>query len=339
MVYELDDSGERVKLDITEESELGSILHPEQVVVIVKEELRRIYIWKGAKAPVRKRFISSRVAQSLQEELVKVAAFHRCKIISIDQGSEVEEFLNVFKLESMPVTEKLADMRYIRNVDRQKMLDQGIVPEEGPQVVTIDVEEDKKDEYFSPALEELNIGADEIGVISLPSAKAKTTQTPKVEKVSPSKRVYSQAKPSALSDSDKKKVMDKILGTPVPENYKRLNLILGHTLYGAVSKKVKVLGKNMEETDWEPVLKIPKALIELDDHKLRAYLDTDKGIVEAIEILEKSEKKSTEPKDATSNKPTAKRATVKQDTVNVNSEDKSTLVTTTKRKLPEVPKE
>ena len=123
MVYELDDSGERGKLEVNDESEIEELLNPEQVFVIVKEELRRIYIWKGAKSPVRKRFISSRVAQALQEELVKVAAFHRCKIVSVDQGSEPEEFLNVFDLESMPVTEKLADMRYIRNIDRQKIED------------------------------------------------------------------------------------------------------------------------------------------------------------------------------------------------------------------------
>ncbi|TFF99100.1 MAG: hypothetical protein EU542_09355, partial [Promethearchaeota archaeon] len=69
MVFELLDTGERQKVEV-EEVDLHSILAPEQVFVIVNEEIRRIYIWKGAKSPVRKRFISSRVASGLQEELV-----------------------------------------------------------------------------------------------------------------------------------------------------------------------------------------------------------------------------------------------------------------------------
>ena len=72
MVFELDDSGERVRLPITEgefcEDNGSKVLHPEQVVVILKEAIRRIYIWKGAKSPVRRRFISSRVASQLQQE-------------------------------------------------------------------------------------------------------------------------------------------------------------------------------------------------------------------------------------------------------------------------------
>ncbi|MFX1312311.1 MAG: hypothetical protein ACFFHD_06830, partial [Promethearchaeota archaeon] len=114
MVYELDDSGERRELNITQD-QIEDILNPEQVLVIVREDLRRIFIWKGGKSPVRKRFISSRVAQTLQEELRKDSRYHRCKIVSVDAGDEPVEFLDAFQLESMEVTERLPDMRYVRN--------------------------------------------------------------------------------------------------------------------------------------------------------------------------------------------------------------------------------
>jgi hypothetical protein len=338
MVYELDDSGERERLDINDESELENILHPEQVVVIVKEELRRIYIWKGAKSPVRKRFISSRVAQSLQEELVKVAAFHRCKIVSVDQGSEVEEFLNVFNLESMPVVEKLADMRYIRNIDRQKMLDQGITPEEGPKVVKVKAESKEKEEYYSPALDEIKREPKKAAI----PIKSSTH-------ISPPKRAYSPVRVAGgLSETEKKKIMKKILDKEVPKNFKRLNLILGHILYGAVSKKVKVLGKTVEETEWEPVKKIPTDLIELDDHKIRAYLNQKQGIVEAIEILEKAETEKKAVKKAPIKKPAAKKAPAKKTPAKKPATKKAPAkkapskkknpTSTSKRKLPEIPK-
>ncbi|GAH43014.1 unnamed protein product, partial [marine sediment metagenome] len=123
--FELLDDGTKNELDTSPE-ELGSILDPNQVFVIVREDLRRIFIWKGSKSPVRKRFISSRVAQELQNELIKSAGFHRCIIKSIDQGDELVEFLNAFGLESMEVTERLPDMRYIRNIERDGMA-QGII--------------------------------------------------------------------------------------------------------------------------------------------------------------------------------------------------------------------
>ena len=148
MVYQLDDSGERVRIDVPED-DLQSALHPEEVFVIVKEELRRIFIWKGAKSPVRQRFISSRVASALQEELVKAAAFHRAKIVSVDQGDEPTEFLRAFGLQSMEVTEKLADMRYVRNIEKE-------APEKFGGLVDDSLKKAaQEEEYFSPALQEL----------------------------------------------------------------------------------------------------------------------------------------------------------------------------------------
>ena len=66
-----------------------------------------------------------------------------------------------------------------------------------------------------------------------------------------------------------------------------MNLILGHTLYAAVSKTAQVFGKDVEETEWEPVKKVPNNMIELNNHSLRIHFDENKGIVEAVEVLEK----------------------------------------------------
>jgi len=311
MVYELDDSGDKIRLAATEEEFVvdngQNFLHPEQVLIIVKESIRRIYIWKGAKSPVRKRFISSRVGGALQEELVKNAAFHRCKIVSVDQGDEVREFLNAFRFESMPVEEKLADMRYIRNIDRDKMLDAGVIPDEAPKFVKV---EPKPEPHVSPALEEL----EKEKVVPLPQGskeKAKKVAPVRREPARPSPtRTTTASRPSAgLSENQTKIIMEKIINTEVPEGYKRQNLILGHKLYGAVTKKVDVFGKTIEETNFEEVPKVPKETIELNDRKLRVYFDDKNGIVEALEVLEKidgSTEVSKKPK-ATEKKSTVKK--------------------------------
>ena len=285
MVYELDDSGEKVKLDLAEEN-LQENLHPEQVLVIIREDLRRIFIWKGPKSPVRKRFISSRVASALQEELMKDSRYHRCKIVSVDAGDEPTEFLNAFRLQSMEVTERLADMRYVRNIERERM-EQAVISDVTPKANKAQAEE----EYFSPALQDTS---NEVVVSSFSATAPKQrSQYPTSSMAKPSRI----SKPKGLSDEDTQKIKEKILKTEVSKGLKRSNLILGHTLYAAVSKIANVFGKEVEETDWEPVKKVPKEMIELDNHVLRVYFDENKGIVEAIEVLEKGTKSEVTQKE------------------------------------------
>lgn len=285
MVYELDDSGDKNKVSMAEE-ELQSNLHPEQVLVIVREDLRRIFIWKGSKSPVRKRFISSRVAQDLQEELRNKASYHRCKIVSVDAGDEPIEFLNAFQLETMEVTERLADMRYVRNIDREKM-NEAVITDVAPKVT-----ETKEEEYFSPALQDTTSN-EVISRVPEPTSPPKPrprTQYPTQPRTKT---------PAGLSKEEQEKIKDRILKNDTTDSSKRLNLILGHTLFAAVSKTAKVFGKEVEETTWEPVKKVPKETIELDNHVLRIYFNETKGIVEAVEILEKEEIESTPKKTTT----------------------------------------
>ncbi|MFX1374696.1 MAG: hypothetical protein ACFFA0_02685 [Promethearchaeota archaeon] len=107
MVYEVKNNGEEFKLNLTEEvfrqNNGNQVLHPSQVAIIIKEGLRRIYIWKGISSSVRKKFIASRVASNLQRKLIDSSNFHRCKIVSVDQGDEPQEFLNAFGFQKVPI--------------------------------------------------------------------------------------------------------------------------------------------------------------------------------------------------------------------------------------------
>jgi len=323
MVYELDDSGDYNKIGMAEE-QLQSNLHPEQVLVIVREDLRRIFIWKGPKSPVRKRFISSRVAQELQENLRKDARFHRCKIVSVDAGDEPSEFLNAFQLESMEVTERLADMRYIRNIEREKM-NEAVITDVVPKVT-----ETKEEEYFSPALQDTTSN---VVKSSFTTGISKSTSLPK-----PGPRTQYQTQPMArtpagLSKEDQKKIKDNILKTEISDNHKRLNLILGHTLLAAVSKTAKVFGEEVIETEWEPVKKVPKDMIELNNHVVRVYFNETKGIVEAVEILEKEGKPKSTPKKVTTAKSTTKSSSLTPMPTKPNSMNTASIKTASTKKI------
>jgi hypothetical protein len=127
--YELEDDGERKELFFLEK-DLAQFLNPEQVLVLIREDLKRIFIWKGAKSSVNKRFISSKVAREIQQDILKDPRYHLCKIVSVDQGDEVQEFLDAFNLESMEVKERLEDMKYIRKRDKSKVNKEILYPEE-----------------------------------------------------------------------------------------------------------------------------------------------------------------------------------------------------------------
>ena len=85
IVYDLENTGDLTKLNIKPE-ELQNHLNPEQVLIIIRKDLRRIYIWKGAKSSIRKRFISSRVALDILRELNQKDRDY--KIILIDPIDE-----------------------------------------------------------------------------------------------------------------------------------------------------------------------------------------------------------------------------------------------------------
>ena len=99
MVFELDDLGEKKRVKAAEEG-LPSflLLHPEQIYVIIREDLRRIFIWKGPKSTTRDKLVSSRTTIALQEELREEFGLHPCKVISVDVGDEPLEFLSTFNL-------------------------------------------------------------------------------------------------------------------------------------------------------------------------------------------------------------------------------------------------
>ncbi len=323
MVYEVDNSGEKVKLDIIED-DLQNNLHPEQVLVIIKEDLRRIFIWKGAKSPVRKRFISSRIAQSLQEDLMQDARYHRCKIVSVDAGDEPTEFLRAFQLESMKVEDRLEDMRYIRNIEREGMIQQGSVVETKKSSKKDQTEE----EYFSPALKDL--GKKVVASSFSASAPKSRPKSQPMAKTSTAKRS------SGISDNQKQKIKEKILKTEIPSEHKRLNLILGNTLFAAVSKTAKIFGKEVEETNWEPVKKVPKEMVELDNHVLRVYFNEKEGVVEALEILEIIDPKNSVKKSPTI-KPVAKKKSPKTKPAAKKRSPTTKPKASGRRQLPKIP--
>jgi len=273
MIFGLESTGEKVKLDISEDefcvNNGQNILDPHQVLVIVKESIRRIYIWKGVNSHVRKKFIASRIAAELQNDLVVDGHFHRCKIISVDQGDEPNDFMRAFNFKAIKAPEFLE-----RDSVEFKQLHMSSLKKS--------TETSNKKVHGWKALPPSLKGEAKSQVIT---KKIDTSNAPKPKQ------------PVKYPQLDNKRIIDKIVKNKVPADFKRQNLILGNfQIYGATVKKAKVFGKEVEEVEWEPVNSIPEGPIELTDRTIRLYINGNSGNVEGIEILQKLEASKIEEK-------------------------------------------
>ena len=298
IVYMLENDGTYAEVEM-EFDKVGEHLNSADVWLMVRQDLRRLFIWKGPTSPVRKRFISSRVAAEIQENLRKGGGRH-LKIVSCDAGDEPIEFLSAFDLEPYEVTEQLQDMRYTRNIDREK---------EKQDALKKKLEARKKKKaYTSPLLKEAqekgNLNLDES--VDVPEIKKVSAPPPEIKKVSappPKKKVTPKpkAKPKSTitrSESlDYEEILKRILDNEPPNGLKRMNIIIEGILYSPAISTSKVLGKTIEKETWMSVTELPDSIIDMESKIIRFFSSKDKTSIEAIELYEgEPEKKNSSSK-------------------------------------------
>ncbi len=85
------DSGETVQ--ITDGAPAKTHMKGDEVLIIIDDEERLIWIWKGNEAPVRRKFIAARRASGIRDQRGLVY-----KIVSEDEGQEGTKFLEAMGL-------------------------------------------------------------------------------------------------------------------------------------------------------------------------------------------------------------------------------------------------
>ncbi len=289
--YHVLNSGEKEEIPDVEIDKVSELFGPEEVMLLVRFDLRRIFIWKGYKSPVRKRFISSRVSAGIQSECGDKGM--HMKIISVDAGDEPIEFLKAFDVDPYEVddTDRLQDMYYVRNSERQDLEDKEL-----REKIKKKKKKKEKEGYYSPALDKkVKFGEDKKKEMAKSSKHQKELRKKRpVKKVRAPSRKKSRSRSrsaggvsDSLSAKQKKKIKEKILAYELPDGYKRLNIIIGTDLYGPQKVVSKVFGKEVEETKWDIVGNVPDGKIDLDAGKIQAVCKDNK--VQGLVVLAKGE--------------------------------------------------
>jgi hypothetical protein len=93
-IWNIERSGELTPLS----SKLTEVLNTERVLLIVIDQTKTIYLWKGINSPVAKKFIGARCGQQLRGE--KGLLY---KVVPIDEGEEPSDFEDIKDLEPSEV--------------------------------------------------------------------------------------------------------------------------------------------------------------------------------------------------------------------------------------------
>ncbi|MBS7288352.1 MAG: hypothetical protein KIH01_06300, partial [Candidatus Freyarchaeota archaeon] len=86
VVYDVNLEGDLVEL----KSFSRDVLSSDKVVIVVAERQRKIYLWKGKKSSVKKKFVGARKASDLRAEWGLTF-----KVVALDEGEEDGDFLSL----------------------------------------------------------------------------------------------------------------------------------------------------------------------------------------------------------------------------------------------------
>jgi hypothetical protein len=265
-VFQLHDSGEYSKIDDASLDNIEGLLKEDDVLLILCPEVRRLYIFQGANAPVNKKFISSRVAGQIQRERVKNAGMQH-KIVAVDQNDEPDEFIESLGLKSV-------------KTEAQRL-----------------EEKSRQAEEEAKKFEELMHQPDYVPEQKAPSendtVKASSNLARFMEKTStamasfgPVTNIGAGVPTAGMSEKDKQEILDAVLKEKLPDgaNAVREHLILNESLYVNVKKAAKIFDEDVEVESWDAFnAPLKDGFMLIDNRKIRLLIKDKK--IKAVEIL------------------------------------------------------
>lgn len=262
-VYDVVETGELMELTIPGQlkAELGS----ERVLIIVDDDDRKIWLWKGVEAGVRKKFIAARQGQSVRSQRGLVY-----KVMSIDGGEEPDAFLELLGVkpksaEPKPEVEVKVDLP-------DKTIE--ITPDEPPPPrKPVKPKAKVKTPVPKPAPQ------------PTPAAVATSqlgTEYNGAEQQWPTRSVTTSIVPAPAQDD----IIGRVANSTPPAGYRRELVIIGQEVFTSVDRTVSFLGKTQTTSQLERTRTLPDGPFFGGDYTPRILVED--GRVLATEFLKKS---------------------------------------------------
>ena len=274
-VFRLHTTGEYSPVEDVSLDNIEDFFKDEEVFIILYPDVRRLYIWQGKSAPVQKRFISSRVASKMQKENLRSTGMQH-KIVAIDQGDELDEFVTNLSLKGVKTRAQRLEEKKKKEEEEARKFEELMAK---PDIL----KEDKKPEQ---------------NAVKASSHLAKfMKKAAAMPNYGPVSNPGVQAR-SGLSDKEKQELLDLVLKEEVPAGFKREHLIMDGDLYVSMKKIGKVFDEEVEIETWDEFNGALKdGFKKIDNRQVRLLIDNKK--IKAVEIL-KPEASPSEQQNETS---------------------------------------
>ncbi|MFX0169715.1 MAG: hypothetical protein ACFE89_10220 [Candidatus Hodarchaeota archaeon] len=268
-VFDVVETGELMELTVADK--LQSELDSERVLIIVDDDDRKIWLWKGAEAGVRKKFIAARQGQAVRSQRGLVY-----KVMSIDGGDEPDDFLVLLGQKPKPPAPK---------------------PEVAVQVdlpdKTIEISADEPLPHPKP-VPKVEAPAPKPIPKSMPVATNNLgTEYDGAEQQWPKRAVATTMTPSPAHDE----IVGRVQNSTPPPGYSRELVVIGQEVFTSVDRTVSILGETRTNTFLERTRTLPDGPFFGGDYTPRILVED--GRVLATEFLKKIEDASHGLRDST----------------------------------------
>jgi hypothetical protein len=258
---------------------LQTELENERVLIIVDDDDRRIWLWKGAEAGVRKKFIAARQGQAVRSQRGLVY-----KVMSIDGGDEPDDFLALLGKKPKPPAPKPKVEVQVDLPDKTIEIpaDESLPAPKSKPALKAETPEPKPVPKAKPTPKPTPVAPSQLG-----------TEYNGAEEPWPARAATATMTPTPAHDD----IIGRVQNSTPPQGYSRELVIIGQEVFTSVDRKVSFLGKTQATTQLERTRTLPDGPFFGGDYTPRILVED--GRVLATEFLKKTDDRSHGLRDST----------------------------------------
>ncbi len=239
--------------EITTEGAIKDILKTDECYVLVADDIRKVFLWKGVKSSVRSKFIGAKRSQEIRGQV----GMHYA-VVPLDEGEEDTDFIKI-----------------IGGHTEAGVAQEIKAPEVSPSTVHPLRE---KNVFGSPRpAEGMNIAG---------SKDRATQNTGPLYRGDGAMPVFVQEQ----TQVDFQQVMQKLEEIQIPPGFERELIIIGNQAYSIVEKVQQFLGEKQVTKEISKVGSIPEGIFFAESYSPRIL--SENGKIIAIEFLKRVNAKS-----------------------------------------------
>jgi hypothetical protein len=245
--------------ELTTAGAIKDVLQTDQCYVIVADDARKVYLWKGVSSSVRLKFIGAKRSQDIRGQV----GMHY-SVVPLDEGEEDPEFLNIIggKTEAGIAKE-------IRDDASEK----AATPMSAPSGAPVHPFREKQIFDAPKPAAGMNIAG---------SQQRSAVNTGPLYTGESSMAQYMQDQ----TDVNFNQIMQKLEEIEIPVGYERELIIIGNHAYSVVEKVQTFLGQKKVEKVVEQVGSIPEGIFFAEGYSPRVL--SENGKILAIEFLKRT---------------------------------------------------